>query len=288
MASLKDLKKRLQTVKSTRQITKAMKMVAAAKLRKSQEALLALRPYAYKIAAIINALKERGEGFEHPLLRKRDTKKTRVLIISSDRGLCGSYNSNIIKKAESYLRESGLTGENCVLDFVGRKAYDYFKRRYSNIGDNHKLDVNPTYKDVSHISDSLISSYIEGDFDSLVVVYNEFKSAMTQKLTVEPMFPIIPSRNDELSNVDAYVYEPGKNEIITELLPKYVKVEVFRMLLESLTSEHGARMTAMENATKNSEEMMKRLSLMYNRQRQTAITTELMEIVGGKEALENG
>lgn len=288
MATLRDLKKRLQTVKSTKQITKAMKMVAASKLRKSQEALLLLRPYAFKIASILSALKDRVDVSEHPLLRKREIKKTRVVIISSDRGLCGSYNTNIIKKAESYIKENGLNETNSILDFIGKKAFEYFRKRYNNIGDNYRMDLDPTYSSGSGIAERMMANYISGDFDSLVVIYNEFKSAMTQKIVVEQVFPIIPPEHDELSNVDRYIYEPSEGDVLKDLLPKYVKIYGLRVLLESLASEHGARMTAMENATKNSEEMMKRLSLIYNRQRQAAITTELMEIVGGKEALEQG
>jgi len=286
MASLRDLRKRIQTVKSTRQITKAMKMVSASKLRRSQDSLLSLRPYAYKLIGLINALKDRMGDFEHPLVSRREIKRTRLVIISSDRGLCGSYNSNIIKKAENYIKEAGLNENNCVIDFVGKKAYEYFKKRYSNIGDNYRVDENPTYQTISYLGDKAIENYIEGDFDSLVIIYNEFKSAMSQKITVERLFPIITPEYEDASVMDNFKYEPSKHEVLEGLLPKYVKVEVLRVLLESFASEHGARMTAMESATKNSDEMMKKLSLIYNRQRQSVITTELMEIVGGKEALE--
>jgi F-type H+-transporting ATPase subunit gamma len=288
MASLRDLRKRIQTVKSTRQITKAMKMVSASKLKRSQDALLSLRPYAYKLVGLINALKDRIDDFQHPLMSVREIKKIRLIVISSDRGLCGSYNSNIIKKAESYIKEAGLNQDNCIIDFVGKKAYEYFKKRYSNIGDNYRIDENPTYKTLSYVGDRVIDSYIQGDFDSLVIIYNEFKSAMSQKITVERLFPIMTPEYQDTSIVDNFKYEPNKDEVLEGLLPKYVKVEVLRILLESFASEHGARMTAMESATKNSDEMMKKLSLIYNRQRQAVITTELMEIVSGKEALEQG
>jgi len=286
MATLRDLRKRIQTVKSTRQITKAMKMVAASKLRRSQDSLLSLRPYAYKLIGLINSLKDRMEGYEHPLLSRREIKKTRLIVISSDRGLCGSYNSNIIKKTESYIKEAGLNAENCVMDFVGRKAYEYFKKRYTNIGYNDRIDENPTYQRVSYLSDKTIEGYIEGDFDALVIIYNEFKSAMSHKITIERLFPIVTPEYEEIGTLDNFKYEPDKKMVLDELLPKYVKVELLRVLLEGLTSEHGARMTAMENATKNSEDMMKKLTIYYNSKRQAAITKELMEIVGGKEALE--
>ncbi len=287
MASLRDLKKRISTVKNTRQITKAMKMVSASKLRRSQTALLSLRPYAYKIISVMNSLRDRIDIFEHPLLLRREVKKIRLIIISSDRGLCGSYNSNIIKTAEKYIRDAGLNQDNCIMDFIGRKAYEYFKKRYSNIGDNYRIEQNPSYDDISYISERLIEHYIEGEFDSLVVIYNEFKSAMSQKIVIERLFPIIPPDYTEPVERDMYIYEPDKTRIVDEIIPKYVKIEVFRMLLESLTSEYGSRMTAMENATRNSEEIMKKVTLIYNRQRQAAITKELSEIVGGKEALES-
>jgi F-type H+-transporting ATPase subunit gamma len=288
MATLKDLRKRIQSVKSTRQITKAMKMVSASKLRRSQESLLSLRPYAYKLIGLINALKDRMGDYEHPLLSRREIKKTRLVVISSDRGLCGSYNSNIIKKAESYIKEAGLNADNCVMDFIGKKAYEYFKKRYTNIGDNYRIGENPTYQSVSYAGDRMIDNYIQGDFDSLVVIYNEFKSAMSQKITVQRVFPIVTPEYEEVLGFDNFMYEPNKAVVLDELLPKYVKIEALRIMLEGLASEHGARMTAMENATKNSDDMIKRLSIVYNRRRQAVITTELMEIVGGKEALEKG
>lgn len=288
MASLRDLKKRIQTVKSTRQITKAMKMVSASKLKKNQDALLSLRPYAYKLIEIMNSLKDSVEDFEHPLFSRRDIKKTRLVIISSERGLCGSYNSNIIKKAVSYMKEADLDNTNCVIDFVGKKAYEYFKRRHCNIGDIYKLNEVPVYHNVSLVVERLIDNYINGEFDALVIIYNEFKSAMCQQITVERLFPIVTPEFCGSVPTDKYKYEPDKRTVLAELLPKYVKIEILRVLLESLASEHGARMSAMESATKNSEEMMKKLSLIYNRSRQAVITTELMEIVGGKEALENG
>ncbi|MBN1114916.1 MAG: ATP synthase F1 subunit gamma [Oligoflexia bacterium] len=288
MPTLRDLKKRIVTVNNTQKITKAMKMVSASKLRRSQDSLLSLRPYAYKIIGIMNSLKERVDTLDHPLLVKRDIKKIRVLVVSSDRGLCGSFNSNIIKKAVSYIDEAGLTPENSILDFSGTKAHDFFKKRYKNIGELYRFPALPTYVEAARMADSLIDNYIKGEFDSFVVIYNEFKSAMTQKITVERLFPVIPPEYQEFGSIDQYLYEPERDKILEDLLPKFVRIEILRILLESLTSEHAARMTAMENATRNSEEMNKKLTLMFNRQRQAVITKELMEIVGGKEALETG
>ena len=285
MANLRDLRKRISTVKSTKQITKAMKMVSASKLHRSQDSLLQTRPYAYKIIGILNNLKERMDVLEHPLLRKREIKKTRILVVSSDRGLCGAYNSNIIKRAESYFREAELNEENSVFDFAGKKAYEYFKKRYKNISDNYRMEAHPTYDYAVYVADRLMANYIEGDFDSLVIIYNEFKSAMTQKIVVERMFPIMPPEYSEELITDQYLYEPNKEKIIAEMLPKYVRIEIFRILLESVASEHGARMTAMDNATRAAGDMIKRLSLTYNRTRQATITKELIEIISGAEAV---
>lgn len=288
MPTLRTLRKRLGTVKNTQQITKAMKMVSASKLRRSQDSLFSLRPYAYKIIGIINHLKQRVSVLEHPLLVQRPIKNVRVLIVSSDRGLCASFNSNIIKKAETFIRENESKYSEMVLDFIGKKAYEYFKKKYNNIGHHYKTESNPNYQTASVSAESLMSSYIKEEFDALFVVYNEFKSALSQKVVVEQLFPLIPPDFNELHVVADYLYEPNQEELMELILPKFVKVELFRIMLESTASEHGARMTAMENATKNAGEMIKKISLIYNRQRQAGITKELMEIVGGKEALEKG
>jgi F-type H+-transporting ATPase subunit gamma len=287
MHSIQEIKNRIRTVKSTRQITKAMKMVSASKLRKSQDLLLKIRPYAFGIVKVFNRLKDSSSGLDHPLFVKREIKKTKILLISSDRGLCGSYNSNVIKTSEAYYREAGLNEDNSVFDFVGRKAYDYFRHRYKNIGDNYRTEAYPSYETASYIVERLTESYIEGDFDALVIIYNEFKSAISSRVMVERLFPISTPDNivDEENNF--CIYEPSKLEIINNLVPKYVRIEIFRVLLEAVASEHSVRMSAMDSATRNSEDMIKSLSLSYNRARQDRITKELMEIVGGKEALEN-
>lgn len=286
MATLRTLKTRIASIKNTQQITKAMKMVSASKLRRSQEALFALRPYAFRIIDIMNNLKQRVSVLEHPLLAQRQVKRARVLVVSSDRGLCGSFNGNIIKRAEAFVRENDGKYDELIIDFAGKKAYEAFKRKYKNLGNNYKTEVTPTYTNAANIADGLINSYIKGDFDALYVIYNEFKSVLSQKMTVEQLFPIVPPDFAEAHTVSDYLYEPNQKEFLETLLPKFVKIEVFRILLESTASEHGARMTAMENATKNAGDMMKRITLLYNRQRQASITKELVEIVGGKEALE--
>jgi F-type H+-transporting ATPase subunit gamma len=288
MPTLRTLKNRLGTVKNTQQITKAMKMVSASKLRRSQDALYSLRPYAFKIIGIINDLKQRISVMDHPLLVQRPIKKAKVLVVSSDRGLCGSFNANIIKKAETFVKENEGKYEELVMDFAGRKAFEYFKKKYKNIGHSYKTEITPTYANACSIADGLIGSYIKDEFDAMYIIYNEFKSALSQKIVVEQLFPIIPPDFTELHITSDYLYEPNQEDLLELLLPKFVRVEMFRVLLESTASEHGARMTSMENATKNAGEMIKKISLAYNRQRQASITKELMEIVGGKEALEKG
>jgi F-type H+-transporting ATPase subunit gamma len=287
MHSIQEVKSRIQTVKSTRQITRAMKMVSASKLRKSQDMLMKIRPYAFGIIRVFNRLKDNSREVDHPLFVKREIKKTRIVIISSDRGLCGSYNSSVIKAAEAYYKQANLNEENSIFDFVGRKAYDYFRHRYKNIGDNYRTEAYPNYDTASYVVERLIESYIEGDFDALVIIYNEFKSTMSSRVRVERLFPIVTPELSLDENKDPFIYEPNKAEITDNLVHKYVVTEIFRILLETVASEHSVRMVAMDSATKNSEDMIKSLSLTYNRARQDNITKELMEIVGGKEALEN-
>jgi len=288
MRSMQEIKSRIQTVKSTKQITKAMKMVSASKLKKSQELLIKVRPYAFGIIKAFNRLKDNSRDIDHPLFVKREIKKTKILVISSDRGLCGSYNSGVIKAAESYYQQAGLNEDNSVFDFIGRKGYDYFRRRYKNIGDNYRIESYPSYDTASYVVERLIESYIEGDFDSLIIIYNEFKSVISSRVRVERLFPIITPDYINEKEKKFCIYEPNKAEVINDLVPKYVKIEIFRILLETVASEHSIRMTAMDSATRNSEDMIKSLSLTYNRARQDNITKELMEIVSGKEALENG
>jgi len=290
MATLRDLKKRIVTVKNTQQVTKAMKMVSASKLRRSQTGLMSLRPYAYKIIGMLNSLKERGIDLnEHPLLRKREVKKVKILVITSDRGLCGSFNNSIIKRADMYIKEKNLSTDAFNMAFIGKKGYDFFSKKFpNNMSSRSEMGNIPLYDTASSAGDKIIADYIAGDFDSLVVIYNEFKSVISQKVVVEGLLPIVPDDYKEYSASDNFIYEPSKEEFLEEMLPKFVKVELFRIMLESSTSEHAARMTAMDNATNNSIDMIRKLTLDYNRQRQAAITKELMEIVGGKEALDKG
>ncbi len=292
MATLKDIRKRIQSVKNTKQITRSMKLVASAKLRKSQENILKARPYAYRIYLLLLHILKLAEA-KHPLLLERAEKKIRLIIISGDRGLCGSFNSNIIKFAERFIKDKESSGISIFLDIMGKKAYDYFKtRRTVSFFYEHVLE-NPNYSNIAAIAENILTSYIKEEFDAAYLVYNEFKSAIQQKVIVEKLIPIdtsIPEGMNYLLSLEhgewnRYLFEPSKEEIINRIVPKHFKVQLFRAVLESVASEHGARMSAMDNATRNAEEMIGRLTLIYNKARQASITKELMEIVGGVEAM---
>jgi F-type H+-transporting ATPase subunit gamma len=294
MATLKELRKRLQSVKNTQQITKAMKMVAAAKLRHAQESLVATRPYAKGVHEMIAHVAARTESMSHPLLERRERKRAQVICLTSDRGLCGGFNSNVIKKTHNYLEGKGLDHSDAVardehehmeLALIGRKGIEFFKRRDYDVRQNY-LDVltDPSFETVSNIGSNVIADYIDGNLDAVFLVYNEFKSAIAQHVVIEQILPVVPTLTDVTSKVD-FKYEPDKTAILDTLLPAYVNVEIYRAVLESLASEMGARMTAMDNATRNASDLIDRLSLQYNRARQAAITTELMEITSGSEAL---
>lgn len=293
MASLKDIRKRIQSVKSTRQITRAMKMVAAAKLRRAQEAILNARPYAYRIYAILISLAQRV-GQTHPLLEQREEKKILVVVLAGDRGLCGAFNTNIFKATEKFIREKIEAGVEVAVDCIGKKANDFFKKRRQISVYHEGLLGRVTLQNVAHVADEIIKRYLDGAFDSVYLVYNEFKSAIQQKVIVERLVPIsveVPegvagilrlSDEDKWRN---YLFEPSLSEILSEIVPRHFRMQFFRAVLESVASEHGSRMSAMENATQNASEMIDSLTLQYNKARQASITKELMEIVGGVEAM---
>jgi F-type H+-transporting ATPase subunit gamma len=293
MASLKDIRKRINSVKSTRQITRAMKMVSAAKLRRAQEAILTSRAYAYRIYAILLSLSQR-EGVEHPLLVKRTEKKIKLVVLAGDRGLCGSFNASVFKEAQRFIRSKEAQGVSVTLDCVGRKAYDFFRRR-GQMGHYHEgLLGQPTYLKVTAVAEKVLADYTSGEFDAIYMVYNEFKSAIQQKVTVERLIPVSTEVPDGVSGIlrmsegDRFrspLFEPSKDRILDEIIPRHFRTQIFRAVLESVASEHGARMSAMENATKNASEMIDTLTLDYNKARQASITKELMEIVGGVEAM---
>ena len=289
MASLKDIKKRIGTVKNTQQITKAMKMVSAAKLRRAQEAVVAARPYADKMADVLSSLALREDADSHPLLAERGKGKALIVLITGDRGLCGGFNTNISKTAERFIREKGEGFESYELLIVGRKGNDYLKRRagmeITKVHENLVGTGQVSYPTGALLGQEVIELYRSGDYDSVFLIYNAFQSAMTQVQTVTQLLPIVPKVVDEGAQVTEYIYEPNATEVLEEILPKHIEVQIFRSLLESAASEHGARMTAMDSASKNASEMIGKLTLQYNRARQAAITQELLEIISGAESI---
>jgi F-type H+-transporting ATPase subunit gamma len=295
MANLKAIRSRIGSVKNTQKITKAMKMVAAARLRRAQQAITELRPYALKTMEVLSSVAARaGDEEVHPLLARREPKKVLIVVLTSDRGLAGAFNANINKAAFRKWKELEAEGVQVSFAVIGRKARDFFRRRDAKI----EFDFTGVFENLSvakagEIGRAIVTEYKEDGHDAVYLVYNEFKSAISQKVVFEPLVPITPSADvgTEASNAGVggasvdFIYEPSKRALLDRLLPMYVEVEVYRALLESIASEHGARMTAMDNATKNASEMINKLTLVYNRARQAAITTELMEIIGGAEAL---
>lgn len=286
MSKLKAIRKRIGTVRNTSKITKAMKMVAAARLRKAQSAIETLRPYAYRTRDIISQLAARADFADHPLLEQRTPRKVEMLVLTSDRGLCGGFNSTINRAADRYIRLNEKGHESIELDIVGRKGHEYFKRRVTPINTYFKdIGGAPSQASASEIAEHAIRRFTEEGLDALYVVYNEFKSAMTQTVRVEQLLPIVPAPAETGKAMPDYIYEPGKREILDAVIPGHVTVQIYRMLLESVASEMGARMSAMDSATKNAGEIIGKLTLQYNRARQAAITKELIEIISGMEAL---
>ena len=286
MPSLKDIRKRIGSVKNTQQITRAMKMVAAARLRKAQEGIETLRPYSYRLRDVIAELAYRSDFSDHPLLEQREPKNIELLVLTSDRGLCGGFNANINRTTSRYIAENEKGHERIVLDIVGRKGNEYFKRRETPIK-NYFDDVvaNVNLQTASTIAEKVMGDFLEGDLDAVYVVYNEFKSAITQEIVVEQLLPIVPATYDDNANATDFIYEPSKEAVMDAVLPRHLTVQIYRMLLESLASEMGARMSAMDSATSNAGELIDRLTLQYNRARQANITAELMEIISGAEAI---
>lgn len=285
MATLREIKRRIDSVKSTQQITKAMKMVAAAKLRKAQEELNANRPYSDKVFEIIGTLSRQTVVKDHPYFVKRGTKKVCCVFVTADRGLCGSFNSNLIRVAEGKM--AALQNRKASLVTIGKKGYDHFRRIEDArlVGKYTDFFNKLTFSDAVKITDELIAQYEKGRFDSICVIYNNFKSIAQQKIVVKQLLPIIPVINKNVPEAVATVFEPHPEKMIDELLRTSLQLDMYRILLESFTAEQNARMMAMETASENANDMIKTLVLYYNKARQAAITTELNEIVSGAEAL---
>jgi F-type H+-transporting ATPase subunit gamma len=287
MANLRAIRKRIGSVKSTQQITKAMKMVSAAKLRRAQDAITAARPYARKMREVVTSVAAAAGADAHPLLTSREAKRLALLVVTSDRGLCGSFNSGLTRAAWRFLNEHRAEYEEISLFVVGRKGRDFFRRREIPIRKEY-IGVLGSVSRVhaETIANDLIAGFLGGEFDEVRIAFNEFRSAISQVVRFESLFPIVLETEGGAGGPDIdYIYEPARAEILANLLPKYVETQVFRILLESVAGEHGARMTAMDSATNNSVEMISRLTLQMNRARQATITTELTEIVSGAEAL---
>jgi len=284
MASLKDLKNRIGSVKKTEQITSAMRMVAAAKLRRAQSDIIAARPYAIKTNEVLISLVTRTNPDMHPLLRVREPKKCVLVVVASDRGLCGSFNQNVFRRADAFIKENKGKYEELSLVLVGKRSRDFFKRKQVKIRKSIVIG-NPSYELASEIGDDLIDGYINGEFDELYIIFNEFKSAMTQILHEDRVLPVERIESDDEMVKVEYLCEPTEDVLLDALLPMSLKIFFYRALLESAASEHGARMTARESASGNAGDMIEKLSIKYNRARQAAITTELMEVVSGAEAL---
>jgi len=287
MATLRDIKRRIKAVQSTSKITKAMKMVAAAKFRKAQQRMFELRPYAERMNIILSGLAGSLEGEVHPLLAVRPRKNVEVFVVTSDRGLCSAFNTNILKAATLHIAELRADGFNVTISAVGRKAKDYFKRRNVELRNSWTgISGKISYANAQEIAADIIESYTNETVDEVIVVYNEFKSVVAQKISIARLLPLAPiGAADDALPIFNFIYEPSKEEIFSRLVPKNVEIQIFRALLESQASEEAARMSAMENATKSANEMILKLSLQYNKARQATITRELMDIVGGAEAL---
>ncbi len=289
MPSLRDIRNRITSVKSTRQITKAMKMVAAAKLRRAQDAILKTRPYAQLLDKALAAVAARASAEEapaHPLLATRTPLTAEIVVITSDRGLAGGFNSNIARRAQRFLTESGDCYGKVQVATIGKKGRDFFRARKLEVRkDFSGIHSDLRYERAEAIADEYMQRYLDGEVDAVLLAYNEFKSAISQKPVVVPLLPIeTPGEIEAAARID-FKYEPSRQALLSDLLPRHVAMQVWRALLESAASEHGARMSAMESATKNAEEMIGTLTLQYNRARQAAVTKELMEIVSGAEAL---
>lgn len=288
MPGLKEIRKRISSVKSTKQITKAMKMVAAAKFRKAQMRIIELRPYADKMNAVLSGLARTVET-GHPLLEVRSRKKVEVLVLTSDKGLSGAFNTNIMKAAVKLIKELEAAGVEISVSAIGKKGTDLFRRRgntprQSWVGISGRI----SYLNAKEITRDIIDNYTSEMFDEVYLIYNEFKSALVQKVTVTRLLPLAPVGTEgETAPAEQadFLYEPSQQTIFDMLLPKNLEIQVFRAMLESQASEEAARMTAMENATKAADDMISGLTLQYNKARQASITKELMDIVGGVEAL---
>ncbi|HEY1010490.1 MAG: ATP synthase F1 subunit gamma [Daejeonella sp.] len=292
MANLKEVRNRIASVTSTQQITKAMKMVSAAKLKRATSAIIQLRPYANKMKDILANLSASLEESNSPFIQEREPNKVLIIAISSNRGLAGAFNMNVIKSANNLIAEKyadQYRKGNVHIVAIGKKVQDFYeKRKYNVIGNNNELYSELTFENASKITEAVMAGFAKGDYDRVELVYNQFRNAAVQILTTEQLLPVPKSTTVADTSKTDYILEPSQEEIVEQLIPKSIKTQVYKAILDSHASEHGARMTAMDKATENAGDLLKQLKLSYNQARQAAITTELTEIVSGAAALSNG
>ncbi|MBF8148974.1 ATP synthase F1 subunit gamma [Winogradskyella sp. F6397] len=286
MANLKEIRNRISSVSSTMQITSAMKMVSAAKLKKAQDAITAMRPYSNKLSELLQSLSATlDENTGSKYAEQREVENVLIVAVTSNRGLCGAFNSNIIKQTSNLINNVYAT-KNVSILAIGKKANDAFAKQDRVIANKSEIYDDLTFDNVSEIAEMLMEKFETGEFDKIEIVYNHFKNAATQIVMTEQFLPIVPVETDENVTLD-YIFEPSKIEIVEELIPKSLKTQLYKGIRDSFASEHGARMTAMHKATDNATELRDQLKLTYNKARQAAITNEILEIVGGAEALNN-
>ncbi len=290
MPSLKAIRLRIASVKNTQKITRAMKLVAAARLRRAQDTMLAARPYSKRLHEVVSDLAARIAAVDpeppHPLLVKREVKNVRMVVVSSDRGLAGGYNSNLNRRTERFILDEKDKYQSIELVTVGRKAREHFRRRKVNVIKEYPgVQGDSALQRAREIAGDATTDFLDGKIDAVLVVFNEFKSAITQQVVVQQLLPLSFGELPPNEGRNDFEYEPSKQELLATLLPLYVEITLLQVMLEAIASEFGARMSAMDSATKNAKEMIGSLTLQFNRARQAAITKELMEIVGGAEAL---
>jgi F-type H+-transporting ATPase subunit gamma len=283
MANLKEIRNRISSVSSTMKITSAMKMVSAAKLKKAQDAIVAMRPYSNKLTGILQDLSSSIDS-DNIFIQNRSTNKNLIVCITSNRGLCGGFNSNIVKECINIAEKQ--KNKEIAFFCLGKKGSDLLSKKYNVVLTNNKIFDNLSFENVKEVAEILIKKFVEKEFDTIQIVYNRFKNAATQIVTNEKFLPITPVDDQQDNNLQ-YIFEPSKLEIVNELIPKSLRTQLFKALRDSYASEHGARMTAMHKATDNATELRDQLKLTYNKARQAAITNEILEIVGGAEALNN-
>lgn len=287
---LKEVRNRIKSVQSTQQITKAMKMVSAAKLRRAQDSIVQMRPYARKLQELLsNIVSSESEG-GNPLAAERPVEKVLLIVITSDRGLAGAYNANVIKLAKQTIREkysAQYAKGNVTIWSIGKKGYEHFVKNNYKVVDTHKdIFLNLTFENVQSASQAAVKAFRDKEFDAVEIVYSEFRNAATQRFVTEQFLPIPKSENAGTGVKADFIFDPNKEELIAELMPKILNTQLFKAVLDANASEHGARMTAMDKASENANELLRSLKISYNRARQAAITTELTEIVSGAAALQ--